>query len=115
MSENTLRDIKMEAQHHDEDGEVSTIHKSKVKPPVIYKVLMHNDDFTAMEFVVHVLQKFFNKSQAQATQIMLAVHNRGVGICGVFTKEVAEMKIVKVSNYARQSGHPLKCSMEPDT
>ena len=88
--------------------------RSKTKKPSMYKVLMLNDDFTPMEFVVHVLERFFNKSQEEATRIMLHVHQRGVGICGVYTFEVAETKVNQVIDYARRHQHPLQCSLEKD-
>ena len=88
--------------------------KPKTKKPSLYKVLMLNDDYTPMEFVVHVLQRFFNKNEDEATAIMLHVHRRGVGICGVFTYEVAETKVTQVVDYARQHQHPLQCTMEKE-
>lgn len=88
--------------------------KPKVKPkkPSMYKVLLLNDDYTPMEFVVHVLEWIFRKSQEEATQIMLHVHHKGVGICGVYTFEVAETKVVQVIDYARKHQHPLQCTLE---
>lgn len=97
----------------DEQSGVATIKKDKLQPPRKYKVIMHNDDYTTMEFVVHVLQKYFNKSASEAHAIMLEVHTRGYGICGIYTYEVAESKVAKVTRYARENGHPLKCSTEP--
>ncbi len=88
--------------------------KPKTKKPSMYKVLMLNDDYTPMEFVVHVLERFFRKNREEATQIMLHVHRRGVGICGVFTYEVAETKVTQVIDYARQQQHPLQCTLEKD-
>ena len=88
--------------------------RPKTKKPALYKVLMLNDDYTPMEFVVHVLERFFGKSQQEATQIMLHVHRRGVGICGVFTFEVAETKVNQVIYYARRHQHPLQCTLEKD-
>jgi len=85
---------------------------SEVKEPRQYKVLLHNDDYTSMDFVVDVLMKIFRKSHAQATRIMLNVHHTGVGVCGVYTAEVAETKVGLVHKMARQEGYPLKCSME---
>ena len=93
---------------------VITRTKAKTKKPSMYKVLMLNDDYTPMEFVVHVLERFFGKSRQEATKIMLHVHQRGVGICGVFTFEVAETKVNQVMDYARQNEHPLQCSLEKD-
>ena len=93
---------------------VVTKTKPKTQKPPMYKVLLLNDDFTPMEFVVHVLERFFNKPRAEATQIMLHVHQKGVGICGVFTYEVAETKVTQVVDFARQHQHPLQCTMERD-
>jgi len=86
--------------------------KTQVKKPPLYRVLLLNDDFTPMEFVVHVLQNFFNKSQDDAYMIMMHVHQNGVGECGVFTYEVAETKVTLVMDFARQHQHPLQCVME---
>ncbi len=86
--------------------------KPKTKKPSMYKVLMLNDDYTPMEFVVHVLERFFGKNREEATSIMLHVHRRGVGICGVFTYEVAETKVAQVMDFARRHQHPLQCILE---
>ena len=88
--------------------------KPKTKKPSMYKVLMLNDDYTPMEFVVHVLERFFGKKREEATQIMLHVHRRGVGVCGVYTYEVAETKVTQVVDYARQHQHPLQCTLEKE-
>ena len=88
--------------------------RTKTKKPSMYKVLLLNDDYTPMEFVVYVLQRFFSKSSEDATKIMLHVHQNGVGICGVFTYEVAETKVSQVMDLARQHDHPLQCTMEKD-
>lgn len=88
--------------------------RPKTKKPSMYKVLMLNDDYTPMEFVVEVLQRFFNKPQEEATRIMLHVHRRGVGICGVYTYEVAETKVTQVIEYARRQQHPLQCTLEKE-
>ncbi|MFP4168879.1 MAG: ATP-dependent Clp protease adapter ClpS [Desulfonatronovibrionaceae bacterium] len=80
--------------------------------PKRYKVLLHNDDYTTMEFVVLVLKKIFNKTEAEATQIMMKVHNEGVGVCGIYTAEVAETKVHLVRNMAKKQGYPLMCTME---
>jgi ATP-dependent Clp protease adaptor protein ClpS len=88
--------------------------KPKTKKPSMYKVLMLNDDYTPMEFVVHVLERFFGKSREEATRIMLHVHRRGVGICGVYTYEVAETKVTQVMDFARQHQHPLQCTLEKE-
>ena len=86
--------------------------KPKIKKPSMYNVILLNDDYTPMEFVVIVLEKYFNKKQEEATQIMLHVHKSGVGICGIYTYEVAETKCKAVLNFARNNEHPLQCSIE---
>lgn len=91
-----------------------TLTKPKTKKPSMYKVLMLNDDYTPMEFVVHVLERFFSKSREEATRIMLHVHQKGVGICGVFTYEVAETKVTQVMDLARKHQHPLQCTLEKE-
>lgn len=88
--------------------------KSKVEKPSLYRVLILNDDYTPMEFVVYVLERFFNKSREDATRIMLHVHQNGVGVCGVYTYEVAETKVSQVIDSARRHQHPLQCTMEKD-
>lgn len=88
--------------------------RPKTRKPAMYKVLMLNDDYTPMEFVVHVLERFFQKNREEATRIMLHVHRRGVGVCGVFTYEVAETKVTQVMDLARQNQHPLQCTIEKD-
>ena len=88
--------------------------RPKTKKPSMYKVLMLNDDYTPMEFVVHVLERFFNKSREEATQIMLHVHQKGVGVCGVFTYEIAETKVNQVMDFARRHQHPLQCTLEKE-
>jgi ATP-dependent Clp protease adaptor protein ClpS len=88
--------------------------RTKTKKPSMYKVLMLNDDYTPMEFVVHVLERFFAKNREEATRIMLHVHQRGVGICGVFTYEVAETKVNQVMDFARRHQHPLQCTLEKE-
>lgn len=91
---------------------VITKPKTRTKKPSLYRVLLLNDDYTPMEFVVHVLERFFNKTQDEATQIMLHVHHHGVGECGVFTYEIAETKVTNVMDFARKHQHPLQCVME---
>ena len=86
--------------------------KPKTKKPSMYKVIMLNDDYTPMEFVVHVLERFFSKTREEATKIMLHVHQQGVGICGVFSYEIAETKVMQVMDCARQNQHPLQCTIE---
>jgi len=106
----------------DDDGEsgngsdsgsgVSSKVLTKTKRPSMYRVLVLNDDYTPMEFVVHILERFFNKGREEATQIMLHVHHHGVGECGVYTFEVAETKVTQVMDFARRHQHPLQCVME---
>jgi ATP-dependent Clp protease adaptor protein ClpS len=91
---------------------VITRTRPKTKKPSLYRVLILNDDYTPMEFVVHVLERFFQKDREAATRIMLHVHNHGVGECGVYTFEVAETKVTQVMDFARQHQHPLQCVME---
>ena len=93
---------------------VITRPKEKTQKPSLYKVLLLNDDYTPMEFVVVVLERFFRMSREEATRIMLHVHRRGVGICGVYTYEVAETKVSQVVDFARQNQHPLQCTMEKE-
>ncbi len=99
-----------------DDGDSGTIvvtrPKTKTKRPNMYRVLLLNDDYTPMEFVVHVLERFFNKSREEATRVMLHVHHHGVGECGVYTYEVAETKVTQVMDFARKHQHPLQCVME---
>jgi ATP-dependent Clp protease adaptor protein ClpS len=99
-----------------DQGETGVIVKpeTKTKKPSMYKVLMLNDDYTPMEFVVHVLERFFNKTRAEATRIMLHVHQRGVGVCGVYTYEVAETKVNQTMEFARRHQHPLQCTLEKE-
>src|SRR5437867_10103427 len=98
----------------DSGTSVVTITRPKTKRPSLYKVLLLNDDYTPMEFVVHVLERFFNKGRDEATRIMLHVHQKGVGICGVYTYEVAETKVAQVMDLSRQHQHPLQCTMEKE-
>ncbi len=91
---------------------VATRAKPKTKKPSMYRVLLLNDDYTPMEFVVLVLEHFFNKSREEATRIMLHVHNYGVGVCGVYPLEVAETKVAQVMDLARRNEHPLQCTRE---
>ena len=88
--------------------------RPKTKKPAMYKVLLLNDDYTPMEFVIHILERFFSKNRQEATDVMLHVHRRGVGICGIFTYEVAETKVAQVMDYARANEQPLQCTMEKE-
>jgi ATP-dependent Clp protease adaptor protein ClpS len=99
---------------HEDDGDLAVKEaKPKVKKPPLYKVLMLNDDYTPMEFVVHVLEQFFTLDRPTSTRIMLEVHTRGKGVCGEFTHEIAESKVSQVNAYARENQHPLLCTLEP--
>jgi ATP-dependent Clp protease adaptor protein ClpS len=91
---------------------IATRTRARTKKPSLYKVLMLNDDYTPMEFVVHVLQSFFRMDMEEATRVMLHVHQRGVGVCGIFSYEVAETKVNQVMDFARQNQHPLQCTLE---
>ena len=86
--------------------------RPKLKKPPLYKVILLNDDFTPMDFVVEILMEYFSMNQDKATQVMLNVHSQGVGVCGIFTKDVAETKVQVVNKYSSQHQHPLLCSME---
>jgi len=98
------------------DGESDVITKTKPKTqrPPLYKVLLLNDDYTPMEFVVHVLERFFGVSHSQAVEIMLTVHKKGVAVVGVFSYEIAETKVAQVMDFARRNQHPLQCTMEKE-
>lgn len=108
-------EIKMMADDENQSGDpgVAIADKTKLEQPKMYKVLMHNDDYTTMEFVIHVLMKFFSKNYDEAHAVMLKVHHDGLGICGIYTYEVAESKSEKVNKYSRGKGHPLKSTIEP--
>ncbi len=95
-------------------SDTSILEKEKTRKPQLYKVLLHNDDYTTMEFVVTVLRKIFHKSEAEALHTMLTVHHKGVGVAGIYTRETSETKVNQVHEFAREHQHPLKCSMEPE-
>ena len=99
-----------------DDGQTGVLTKTvpKTKKPHMFKVLLLNDDYTPMEFVVHVLQTVFNKGIEDATTIMLHVHQKGVGLCGIYTHEIAETKVTQVMEMARSAQHPLQCTMEKE-
>ena len=106
-----------DGQTGDDDGMefgLSTQTRVRTKKPSLYRVLLLNDDYTPMEFVVYILERFFNRSREQATRIMLHVHQKGVGLCGVYTFEVAETKVAQVLDLAKRHEHPLQCVMEKD-
>jgi ATP-dependent Clp protease adaptor protein ClpS len=98
----------------DTGARIITKTRPKTKRPSLYRVLLLNDDYTPMEFVVYVLERFFGKQHEEATRIMLHVHQKGVGICGVYTYEIAETKVAQVMGFARQHEHPLQCTMEKE-
>jgi len=103
------------SQHPDrrnDDGLAVETAKPKLQRPPLYAVVMLNDDYTPMEFVVHVLEYFFNMDRETAVRVMLQVHTQGKGVCGQFTREIAETKVAQVNSYARESNHPLLCTME---
>ena len=96
----------------DNDSLIKTQTKNKLNKPSLYKVLILNDDYTPMEFVVYLLKSFFNKSNEEATKIMLHVHQNGIGVCGIFSYEIAETKVIQVLDTSRKNNHPLQCTME---
>lgn len=100
----------------DDDGDASVVLETrpKTKRPPLYKVMLLNDDFTPMEFVVHVLERFFGMNHAQAFEIMLTVHKKGLAVVGVFSHEIAETKVAQVMDFARRHQHPLQCTMEKE-
>jgi ATP-dependent Clp protease adaptor protein ClpS len=104
MSEGAKRDV--------DEGVIVQEAKPEVRVPPLYKVILLNDDYTPMEFVVYVLERFFSMSREKATQIMLHVHTRGMGVCGVYTREIAETKVSQVNDFSREQRHPLLCTME---
>ncbi|MDC0744324.1 ATP-dependent Clp protease adapter ClpS [Polyangium mundeleinium] len=101
-------------EREDQEGDLATQKKRKVEKVRRYKVLLHNDNYTTMEFVVLVLVKFFHRTDTEATHIMLSVHHKGSGVAGVYTKDVAETKVTQVQSFARQHGMPLRLSAEPE-
>ena len=109
ITENIENIEKLEGQ-----GDVATVTKSKAKVPSLYKVIMLNDDYSTMDFVIHVLQKFFHKTYEEANKIMLAVHQQGRALCGLYPYDIATTKIMQVHDFARKNEAPLKCTMEKD-
>jgi len=98
--------------HGDDAGQLVQEGRPKLKRPPMYKVMLLNDDYTPMDFVIQVLESFFQLDHERATQIMLHVHTKGVGVCGVFTRDIAETKVAQVNDYSRKNQHPLLCTME---
>lgn len=101
-----------EQHEHKEDGQVLT--QERLKEPPRFRVVLHNDDYTTMEFVVFVLQRVFHHGQAAATRIMLNIHQAGVGVAGTYTREIAETRVAQVTRMSREAGHPLQCTMEKE-
>jgi ATP-dependent Clp protease adaptor protein ClpS len=99
-------------QHEGDGGLLLETSKPKLKRPPMYKVILLNDDYTPMEFVVHILEMFFGMDREKATRVMLSVHTQGKGLCGTYTREIAETKVAQVNDYARENQHPLLCDME---
>jgi ATP-dependent Clp protease adaptor protein ClpS len=99
-------------EHRGEDGLTLSEARPKLKEPSLYKVVLHNDDYTPMEFVVTLLEKLFGLDREKATRVMLLVHTHGKGVCGIFTYEIAETKVAQVNEYSQRHQHPLLCSME---
>jgi ATP-dependent Clp protease adaptor protein ClpS len=97
-----------------EQGDSSVLERERIDEPKKYKVILLNDHYTTMEFVVHVLKTVFRQTSAQATRTMLHIHNNGVGTAGIYMKEIAETKIAQTHDLAREAGHPLQCEMEPE-
>ena len=100
-----------EREQHDY-GQVVEAERPKVKRPPLYKVILLNDDYTPMEFVVHILEHFFSMTREKAVRVMLQVHTEGRGVCGTYSREIAETKVAQVNDYSRENQHPLLCTME---
>ncbi len=110
-----FNDFRLSSNHEDDNAEdlnVSVAKRTDIKPPSMYQVVLLNDDYTPMEFVVEILSMFFAMNREQATQVMLAVHTKGKGICGVYSKEIAETKSTQVNQFAQDNGHPLLSQIE---
>lgn len=110
-----MKNITMSDKNLDDENDDTVLleqAKPKLKKPPMYKVILLNDDFTPMEFVVHVLEAIFGHNRESATRIMLNVHKSGKGVCGIYTKDVAETKVTQVNSYSRENKHPLLCDME---
>lgn len=104
--------MSIDEEYQNDDGLAVEEERPKVKQPPMYKVVLLNDDYTPMEFVVHILENFFMMNREKATRIMLNVHTQGKGVCGVYTHEVSETKVSQVNEYSRMNNHPLLCDME---
>lgn len=104
----------MPAHRPQDESDGQSLVKERVREPERFVVLLHNDDYTSMDFVVQILQEVFHKDNTEAVRIMLSVHEKGVGHCGVYTAEIAEAKVLRVTQKARAAGFPLRCTMEPE-
>lgn len=102
------------ARNPDRQGDVQEKTRTKTAKPPLFRVLLHNDDYTTMEFVIHVLESIFDKSPAEAHRIMMFVHTQGVGVCGTYTHEIAETKVDRVHEEAREAGYPLRATLEEE-
>lgn len=102
----------MSKRQDEQQGSVATREREEIREPSLYKVLLHNDDYTSMEFVILILENIFGKTTPMATRIMLDVHQQGIGVAGIYTREICETKIELVHHLARKNGFPLRCSME---
>ena len=111
---NLIRTHKTEINSSGDDVAILVRPKTQFKRPSLYKVILMNDDYTPMDFVVYILEQFFNKTSEEAVQIMLTIHNKGSAVCGVFTYEIAEAKVVAVLECAFTHGHPLECTIEKE-
>lgn len=106
-------ELTLNQDHQNDDGNLAVEQaKPKLKPPPMYKVVMYNDDYTPMDFVVEILEVFFNLDREKATQIMLTVHTQGKAVCGIFTRDIAETKVTQVNQYSSDNEHPLLCGMD---
>ncbi len=116
MGAMTRKFLSMNNDDSDREGDLGLAAKTrpKTQKPPLYKVMLLNDDYTPMEFVVHVLQRFFGVTHAQSVEIMLTVHKKGVAVVGVFSREIAETKVTQVMDYAQRNQHPLQCTMEKE-
>lgn len=109
-----MSDTKRPIDDLEHEGDLAVAERKKTKRPRRFQVILHNDDYTTMDFVIYILIEIFNKTPAEATQIMLHVHTKGKGLCGAYTREIAETKVQQVTQSAKEYGHPLRCTMEPE-
>lgn len=109
------KEIQQRPEDEHDDSVVVEKAKPKLKKPPMFKVIILNDDYTPMDFVVHILEAFFSLNRDKATHVMLNVHTKGKGVCGVYTRDIAETKVAQVNDYSRQNQHPLLCTLEADS